>query len=554
MPEEPAPITQEAAEPEPAQLYDCDVCGATELGEVSNECGQSRCEECSSNLTCQSCEEPQRYEDDLHYVDFEGRLCDNCSFYCDSHEERVSGRDYIETIDDEMICTECSDNDYATCSSCDGLQYAENGIFVAHRETREDLVEQRYLCSRCTDGQEYDFNSIIGMHTPRSSASRRIVVGVKPYYSIRSLIESLPERERRSLNNDIFSEQVVNLFYMDGENAELTTRCSTGHTTLLSAYNNGRGGRCKHCIEALEVINSILGSADEPSYAKIQPYHYHSYDQDQFLHTAKDKRENNRMYFGLELETAFSTRHISNETGEVRASRVLKELKGTFVGERDGTVPNGAELISKPMTYEYLTSKTMINRLNKALSLMKTLGAVNGTQDNIGLHVHVSKAAFRSEVKATVEMEDDMNWFVNCFKGYVETVSRRQETSYCKFPITRIEKPMNASRMYIDKRVLHKGSHGYALNLNQSRTPTYEFRVFNSSQDIQHIIASVELVRNLSMFVINEPTIIGKTFKDIVMYKPTLYLKDYVAELTKTYPERMKGWDKVKLKEELEVK
>lgn len=553
MPEE--PFIDDVELPEAPDTPICSICRSNNQEGMTEVFGETRCQSCQRDATCQACETQMRYADNIRVDEAGDRYCDECSFYCDHHQEVVAGEPNT-TIGEEIICDSCAEENYMVCTGCDMYAYYED---VSHyiTEPGQDASDAEAMCSDCIGSNEYTYNPVIELYTPPPTPqnSIEIISGVN-YAEINRLASSgIQIRVPGQLPPEIFTRVTINTEYIN--DYDLNGECRNGHTVQRFVMEQGNEGYCRRCIDAFEILRS-QGVAREnntmPQYTKIASYHSHTYGEKDFLYMAKDKKENNTMYFGIELETSFSSDHFSGEPGEKRASRILAELKGTFVGERDGTVSNGAELISKPLSYEYLTSKTMMNRLEKAFKLMKELGAINGTHNGIGLHIHVSRMPFKSETKATVEMEDDMNWFVNCFKDYVEVISKRKATNYCKFPIQQLKKPAHASRMYVDKKVLQKGSHGYALNLTQSRTPTYEFRVFNSTQDLEQLIASVEFVRNLSLFVINEPTIIGKTFRDIVMYKPTKYLKGYVNKLAAQYPEQMKGWKTVKLKPEIEVK
>lgn len=554
------------AQEEPAQdldiqtqveLYTCDLCGREGEQETEEHHSNNMCQECVRIHTCEGCRNVQLSTDDLNYIYDEGEYCNDCSRYCDSHEE-YTNREVYETTEGEYACQNCVDEYYYQCDQCHNYAH-ENYVIRFIDDPRMSYDDAKYSCENCASENSLIYNPLLELYTPRSDDMIEVVTGLNigqlENFTRNTRLRAI--RYANQLPREAFVLTEINSEYLREAGVQLSSQCNAGHMASLRNYERGRDQNCSHCTQAIEIANRAIAERSrvrQPEYTNIHSYHSHSYSDRDFHHMAGDIKSGNTMYFGIELETTFSNTHISNQSGEQRAQKILAELKGTFVGERDGTVSNGAELISKPMTYSYLTSKTMMKRLDKAITKMQELGALNGTHHGIGLHVHVSKMPFRSEKKATVEMEDDMNWFINCFKQYVEVLARRKETNYCKFPITKVQKPVNASRMYIDKRVLQKGSHGYALNLTQSRTPTYEFRMFNSTQNLQHLIASVEFVRNLSLYAINEPTIIGATFKDVVEYKPTLYLSQYVKSLAKEYPAEMKGWRTKKLKAELEIK
>ena len=496
--------------------------------------------------------------------------CEHCMLTCADCEEWYVEEEFND-VNDRSICDACYDN-YRGCPNCGELTSSTSDYQVGTSIIEacygcQDIIISDHSALRFEYWTLLNANIMIKQDQPtirvRESIESGKILILTDYFkdnpsALTRFKRDLPsqitiqEQEMPIYNYKDIPQEAVDLAL----SREEITRCH-----YCSSPARKRAGEepstCFACSDMLSLITRIeqqIGTEEWPKYTTIGNYHSHHYDE--FLRTADDVKSGEDMFFGIELETSFNHIHISGMTGEVRARHILRELKGSFVGERDGTVNNGAELISVPMSYKYLTSKTMLGRLNRATKMMKNLGATNGVSESIGLHVHVSRIPFEGKIKTRSEMEDDLNWFINCFQQYIEVISRRKATSYCRFQLEQMTQspPSGFSRAFINKKNLVKGQHGNALNLSAARTSTYEFRMFNSTRDTMDIVAAVEFVRNLSLYTINEETIIGATFKDIIEYKPTIALQKQVQQAAKSYPELMKGWKTKRLKEEIEVK
>ena len=519
-------------------------------------------------ITCPNCDREILEEELVNGYNDTG--CEHCMSACEDCDEWYV-EEQLNSVNDRSVCDACYEN-YIQCPNCGELTDS-----TSNYQVEDTLIEACYGCQNTiiedNDALRFEYWTLLNANimikegqltikVRESIASENILILTEHFKANPSALA----RFKRDLPPNITIEgqeiPIYNYKNIPTEAAELAlrreeiTHCHYCHSPARKRAGEERS-TCFGCSDMLSVIARIeqqIGTEEWPEYTTIGNYHTHSYND--FLRTSADVKSGENMFFGIELETSFNHIHLSGMNGEVRARHILRELKGSFVGERDGTVNNGAELISVPMTYKYLTSKTMLGRLNRATKMMKELGAINGVSEAIGLHVHVSRTPFENKTKTRSEMEDDLNWFVNCFQQYIEVIARRKATSYCRFQLEQMTQsaPSGFSRAYINKKNLIKGQHGNALNLSASRTSTYEFRMFNSTRDTMDILAAVEFVRNLSLYVINEETIVGATFKDIIEYKPTIALQKQAQEAAKNYPELMKGWRTKRLKEEIEVK
>ncbi|MEV0764138.1 hypothetical protein [Nocardia sp. NPDC050435] len=190
------------------------------------------------------------------------------------------------------------------------------------------------------------------------------------------------------------------------------------------------------------------------------------------------------LYLGLELEL----RTPSDAFGAAAESSV-SHLGGLGYLKEDGSITSGCgfELVTHPMSYEYARAHFPWRLLPR----LQQLGAY--TDDEVGIHVHVSRDGFTSPAHVYRWLK-----FIYRNENGVTTLARRISTRWAQFsPTTR-------------KQIggIAKGedyySHRYQA-VNTNPTHTFELRVFASSLEPQQVQAalafadaSVEYTRTLT--------------------------------------------------------
>lgn len=234
---------------------------------------------------------------------------------------------------------------------------------------------------------------------------------------------------------------------------------------------------------------------DHVSY-KLSEYvpSYHSHQEGK-LHFLKTVGEEEKRYFGLELESK----------GDIENACLIEQFKNLFSPEEDGSLTEqGFELVSEPMTLKYLYKNK-----SKIDSMLKIL-IKNGQyiDEDCGFHVHVSRNAFtKGSLLRLVKI-------VSEFKQDFETFARRKESEdYARY----VE--------YEPKFLWFKGdsfadtydiSRYQAINFQNKKT--VEFRMFAGTLDTTEIYATIELVNNL-INITNDKTIKSFEFKDLLIGK-----------------------------------
>lgn len=125
-------------------------------------------------------------------------------------------------------------------------------------------------------------------------------------------------------------------------------------------------------------------------------YHYeeeegqirsYSYKPEPLFH--QNKGEKNPMFMGIELE-------VENELEETtckKMSKLVHDQIGDIVYMKtDGSLSNGFEIVSHPMTMEYINTNR--ERFKKTLEQLSSNGFRSYSSNTCGMHIHMSKESF----------------------------------------------------------------------------------------------------------------------------------------------------------------
>lgn len=254
-------------------------------------------------------------------------------------------------------------------------------------------------------------------------------------------------------------------------------------------------------------------------------------------------------YYGAEIEVEFDHNIWDEDDYDKEASselaETLQELSritdGMFVYEEDGSLENGVEMITRPMSYAYWTHPDTVEKLKAGMEYLKSRGAMVHQPTSNGLHVHTSRKFY--EVGTTDDGDERFkafDWFFQIFQPEVEAVCGRKYTNFCASQKDKLN-ALNVSSMMpsvsgnIAKLKLAgvlkkggnvpRGDHYSSVNLGGA---TIETRVFKSTIDYTEILSYIELVRNVAHA--SREGMEGKTFNEILHTKENLYLDKHLAK------------------------
>lgn len=199
--------------------------------------------------------------------------------------------------------------------------------------------------------------------------------------------------------------------------------------------------------------------------------------------------------YGFELETE-RTKNGALLCDAIDKIREIDE-RGYFFIERDGSLDNGFEMITRPFTME--AWPLVFDKAAQIMNYLREHGYESGTENcNAGLHFHVSKTLLDAVAQAKLLV------FASHFSKELGEISRRTPSSLRGWANCRtIDEPRllgfetHKSRKKLDYVISHYvddrfGPRHVAINLNNRRT--VEFRFFKGTLVPEYLSAAFDFV------------------------------------------------------------
>lgn len=183
------------------------------------------------------------------------------------------------------------------------------------------------------------------------------------------------------------------------------------------------------------------------------------------------------LLFGVENELSFDS--VETRYKAISAFRSIFKNTESFYLKHDGSLSNGVETVSHPRTLE--SWQALKPKLEKAFEKLR--GFTNGLQD--GLHVHISKRGMTEIHKKRFES------FIVANQDLIEKIARRLECHWCEY----------GARPTSGYHVMEKGDNYHRRKaVNWKNANTVELRIFNSTLDVNHYLASIEFCHAIYTF------------------------------------------------------
>lgn len=397
--------------------------------------------------------------------------CENCG-------KDLNGKIVYEpTNDGEFYCQDCFEELFVTCSNC--------GEIIRMDDANE--YDGEYYCQDCWD-EDFIYCELCGEYAPRDSA---FYDENHSAYCCESCFDY--HYRRCECCNEWFHED--DLRYVNGEDAYVCDDCW---------YDNV--STCEECGDDLFTENGYW----ENDYFYCEGCHenavpilsYHGYNGSYSL--KKLSPDDDSLGAGIELEV-----EGSRET----AKEVVK--LDWLHCENDGSLNNGYEIISQPLTINNWKSWKAFKSL---LDYLKAEGIRSHDTSTCGLHIHVDRKDI-NDINRVVAI-------VNLFKPEMEKLARRSNNHYCRYmqELLHDENPESVKKAIKDK----KNSLDRYQVVNQCRWNTIEFRLFRGTLNYGTILATLELVDNIIKIANGTQTIIR--MEDLIKgeYLPKYAMKRHV--------------------------
>ena len=389
----------------------------------------------------------------------------NCE-YCNNEVEIEVETSEEEIMASEHLCEDCFYDIYSYCDYCGDIESRDDLMWLENNET--------LICQYCADHN----------------------------------------------SNIIWCEGHDCYEYQDDD--DIIT-LANGNTICRNAFEYGDYFYCEDCEEYYHIDYACWCDSEECYYCEdcidnhksqyISEYHDHDYDE--FKMTDEDEENDNKLFFGMELE--IEANHRNNHDN--LAFEILN-LTDDFVFEQDGSLNNGFEIISMPFSRNYM-KETLEDTLK---DILKTINKHNYEGKNTcGLHFHISYDAIRSI--------PNLLKIVEYYKEELTILSRREESSlnrWSPFYTKNFDKEEITNEM-IEEIVDDYQSRYHAINLDNNYT--VEFRIFKSTTDHKTLMATWELVNNIVAYA-NDYEVELKSmpsFEMIATYQENNYIGEYMG-------------------------
>jgi len=313
------------------------------------------------------------------------------------------------------------------------------------------------------------------------------------------------------------------IFYCDGhERLEYDTEYSSIEVENYgviceSLYVNSNEfhfcDECERCFHENDLVENEYGYFCEECddiLNGIPQYHSHNYNE--FLTTDKDNENTTLFGVELEVETYTSPKGVYEEIKDI--------IEDEFYVEKDGSLINGFEIISKPFSYNYMV-ENLENTFEELADELESY--INSDTNSNGMHIHMTKKNYKHTF--------NMVCLVEYYQKELTIISNREGRSlkrWAKFLIDIQNHDLLSENMI---NCEFDDDYRY-LALNISNTNTIELRIFNFTNDDKEILGRIELASN--MYAWAEENQINNfknmpNFIDVATYKTNNYVS-YILE------------------------
>ncbi len=268
------------------------------------------------------------------------------------------------------------------------------------------------------------------------------------------------------------------IFDSDAEGDEYTTLCTSCRENFYV--------HCENCNVLVHVddcfhLNGYDYCSDcyHDEVDKCRNIHDYSYKPEPIFYGDSSR------YFGVELEIDGAGKDDDNAEKLLRIAHSDDNSERIYI-KGDGSLDDGMEIISHPMSLEYHKQFCWDEIMKKAVSL----GYRSHQTSTCGLHIHVNRDSFGDSRDEQDEVISRILYFVETHWNEMLKFSRRSEYSMNRWAARYgFEK---TGREILDKA--KKGSYGRYTAVNLCNYNTIEFRMFRGTLKYNTLIAALELV------------------------------------------------------------
>ena len=334
------------------------------------------------------------------------------------------------------------------------------------------------------------------------------------------------EDDFETLNGQILCADCVERYTTTCDHCGDTIWCDDSYgdeyTNLCSSCYHNHYVRCC-CCDAL-LLEDDAYTIDGDSYCG-ECYRDEA-DRNRSIHDYGFKPEpifygDSKRYFGVELEIDGGGKDDDNADELLAIAN--RDAECVYI-KGDGSLDDGLEIVTHPMTLNYHKSFCWQEIMSKAISL----GYRSHQTSTCGLHVHVNRSCLGDDQEEQDLVIGHILLFVEMHWNELLKFSRRSEYSMARWASRYGYE--NSAKAILDKA--KKAGNGRYAAVNLMNWATIEFRLFRGSLKYNTLIAALELVDAICDVAIttSEEEIANMSWSDFVskITEPELiqYLKE----------------------------
>lgn len=365
----------------------------------------------------------------------------------------------------QIICVECFQSNYVECSDC--------SIIIHRNDSRNPPSNQNppdstlTFCERCYAA---NYSECFQCYTVIPST------------------EAFSIEFEGDICQTCYRQQYVRCYYCSDNILIEDSYCDNDGIHHCDRCHEEYYINCGHCQTEINrdngynfVLNGsrILGCRQ--CYNNSVTIHNYSYKPD-IVFFKRSQKEN--LFFGIELEVE---RAQSKSDLDIVASKIKKP---EFYFKSDGSLSHGFEIVSHPMSYEYIKHNNKL--FSEMFEILNNEQYKSYESTTCGMHIHLNKNAF-----STWHLYRFLDFFRQN-RNLILQVSQRFE------PFFRRWSDINDSE-YSEKQIKNKakvknseGSRYTAVNLTNSKT--VEIRIFRGTLKYPTFMKNIEFTHSIYEF------------------------------------------------------
>lgn len=259
-------------------------------------------------------------------------------------------------------------------------------------------------------------------------------------------------------------------------------------------------------------------SSYEEEYRSQAIYDYHEYRDWEKREIIPNNNNNNNniqdivenidtsLTFGFELEVEQHENCIVSRND--MALQVKEITENDTICSYDGSLNNGFEIVSHPLTYNYFRKHE--DRFIDMLQALKRGKYISHNAGTCGLHIHIDRNYLGDMFDTQENNIDRLILLFETFKNELLIFSRRTKTQVDRWS-SFLSSDTNTTLEYIkDKK--HNGSRYMAVNIQNRRT--IEIRLWRGTLNINTFMATIELTKIMVDWCISGKDL-PNTFEDL---------------------------------------